>query len=927
MIMTNPEHIPTNDAMNNDLPNPTGVSNLNTPLYLWDHLFADQRGYLALFSGARGDDPRKLLACTERYFSWPDEAGPAVECALAESNRGRESYFCAHLLTEKRRIKENAAPFRALYVDGDGAFPGEGLPLPTAIIESSPGRLQMWWRLDSEVPPETGEDLNRRLAYAMGADKSGWDLTQLLRVPGTKNHKYPERPTVRFIGVEEESYSPAEMDRALPPAPNQTRNGHHINRDPDQPPVELGAEGLRVFRGEVPKVKAEGTGEVDRSATLMKIGRVLYDAGANRPALAAALRERDFALYKKYTNNRDGGEREYHRIVDKLEEEGRNTTVKWRSDSSREDKSKIASGSGVLEGKGNQADRLVGYALESGAELFMDHLGSPHVLVEGEAIMLSSRSHNWLRGLLWEAEGRSVSAEALKTAAGTLAAFAAASGKVHELHTRSAYSGGAVYYQLDKGRVVEVDRNGWRWVDDPPVIFRSIPNLKPLPDPERGGSLDVLEELINLKSDRDKRMLRAYTVTVPLPHIPRPMLQTTGAMGSGKTTAGRVVKRLLDPSVPETVRADGREFLQKASHSYIVMLDNLNSLPEWMVDTLCRLVTGDGDSKRALYTDDEDFIYQLKRAILLNGINAPTAHGDAQDRTLPVELERIPDNIRRSEEELWAAFKAEHPRILGAVFSALSETIRVRETLELPRRPRLADWGYYAASAYVAFGWGRDRFLKDWGNVVRVQNQGTLDGSPVAQALIEFMEHRDRWDGLATELHKELKTVAEDLGIDVQRDKMWPKSPLWLSRRLKEVIPLLTAMGVNVEVPNKRKKGTMVILTKGSPSKSNGGSKGGSNNEGGSKKGDTATEDPAQVSQPNPQAPNGGSRGSKVGCSYKPKPQDNKEAKTGLSPVDDPEKGAEDTPFPGLFKNTASTATRTCPHSEDEHTDEEWEEF
>jgi hypothetical protein len=243
MIMTNPEHIPTNDAMNNDLPNPTGVSNLNTPLYLWDHLFADQRGYLALFSGARGDDPRKLLACTERYFSWPDEASPAVECALAESNRGRESYFCAHLLTEKRRIKENAAPFRALYVDGDGAFPGEGLPLPTAIIESSPGRLQMWWRLDSEVPPETGEDLNRRLAYAMGADKSGWDLTQLLRVPGTKNHKYWERPTVRFIGVEEESYSPAEMDRALPPPRIKHATVTTLIATPISPQWNLGRKG------------------------------------------------------------------------------------------------------------------------------------------------------------------------------------------------------------------------------------------------------------------------------------------------------------------------------------------------------------------------------------------------------------------------------------------------------------------------------------------------------------------------------------------------------------------------------------------------------------------------------------------------------------------------------------------------------------
>ena len=118
-----------------------------------------------IFSGARVPDPRQLLACAEAYFSWPDEAGPAVESALAESNRGRESYFCAHLLTEKRRIKENAAPIRALHVGGDGAFPGEGLPQPTAIIESSPGRLQMWWRLDSEVSPETGEGLKHRLAY------------------------------------------------------------------------------------------------------------------------------------------------------------------------------------------------------------------------------------------------------------------------------------------------------------------------------------------------------------------------------------------------------------------------------------------------------------------------------------------------------------------------------------------------------------------------------------------------------------------------------------------------------------------------------------------------------------------------------------------------------------------------------------------
>jgi len=165
MILTNPEHIPSDEAMKNDLSCPSGISSLNMSLFLWHHLFADQRGRLALFSGVKRAGPRRLLARAERYSFCPDEAGSAVESALAESNKGRESYFCTHLHTEKRRIKENAAPLRSLYAGGDGAYPGEGLPQPTAIIECSLGCLQMWWRLDYEVPPETGEDLNRGIAY------------------------------------------------------------------------------------------------------------------------------------------------------------------------------------------------------------------------------------------------------------------------------------------------------------------------------------------------------------------------------------------------------------------------------------------------------------------------------------------------------------------------------------------------------------------------------------------------------------------------------------------------------------------------------------------------------------------------------------------------------------------------------------------
>jgi hypothetical protein len=35
---------------------------------------------------------------------------------------------------------------------------------------------------------------------------------------------------------------------------------------------------------------------------------------------------------------------------------------------------------------------------------------------------------------------------------------------------------------------------------------------------------------------------------------------------------------------------------------------------------------------------------------------------------------------------------------------------------------------------------GADLFLEDWEDVVKVQNQSTLDGSPVVQAIIRFMD-------------------------------------------------------------------------------------------------------------------------------------------------------------------------------------------
>jgi hypothetical protein len=178
-----------------------------------------------------------------------------------------------------------------------------------------------------------------------------------------------------------------------------------------------------------------------------------------------------------------------------------------------------------------------------------------------------------------------------------------------------------------------------------------------------------------------------------------------------------------------------------------------------------------------------------------------------------VELERIPDGERITEEELWERFEAEHPKLLRAFFGVLSEAIALKPSIKLSRRPRLADWAEYAAAVYEVMGWGAETFLEDWDEVVKVQNQATLDGSPVAQAVIKFMEDKDEYTGTSSDLHKKLEGVSESLGVSVVRDKAWPKSARWLWRRIKEVLPPLVGASIGATREH-TDKGTSIALRK-----------------------------------------------------------------------------------------------------------------
>jgi hypothetical protein len=86
-------------------------------------------------------------------------------------------------------LKDLVLPSRVMYQDLDEATPIECPLFPTLWWETSPGRYQAIWVLDVMMEPIDFAAYNRAMNRACNADPGTWDLTRLLRVPGSHNNK------------------------------------------------------------------------------------------------------------------------------------------------------------------------------------------------------------------------------------------------------------------------------------------------------------------------------------------------------------------------------------------------------------------------------------------------------------------------------------------------------------------------------------------------------------------------------------------------------------------------------------------------------------------------------------------------------------------------------------------------------------------
>jgi hypothetical protein len=171
-----------------------------------------------------------------------------------------------------------------IFADLDDGHTSEvGLP-PSLVIQSSPGHYHGYWFLDEPVDPALWEPHARGWTQELGADPGGWDLTQVLRMPNSLNHKYDPPAQVLLVQKNLDAVYPLD---AFPKAEVVIRGDESRPISDDAMTdsvfwraVELGTMPLSAIywvRATAEDIKA--LGKIDRSRVMWQVERSLFEAG------------------------------------------------------------------------------------------------------------------------------------------------------------------------------------------------------------------------------------------------------------------------------------------------------------------------------------------------------------------------------------------------------------------------------------------------------------------------------------------------------------------------------------------------------------------------------------------------------------------------------------------------------------------------
>ena len=381
-----------------------------------------------------------------------------------------------------------------------------------------------------------------------------------------------------------------------------------------------------------------------------------------------------------------------------------------------------------------------------------------------------------------------------------------------EVYNRIYNDGEKIVYELDPSNntCVVIDKDGISVNDEQDIFFHHsqyyAPQVMPIfDDKEKYKQLPkLIAKYFNLGNKDDIRLFTITLVSCFLgTKINHPLLSISGQKGSGKSCAIKLFCSLVDPKHVElgSMPKNRDDLSLKISESLVTDFDNMSYLSKEISDVLCRAVTGGVDTRRTLYMDKQQTIFDLKSIIVLDGVQIIIKEDDLLDRTIFFTLSRFKSEDLKTEEEIMKEFEKDKPIILGYCFSILHRAMQDEEPVDRSKTLRMADFYIWAIKIGRAMGYKETTIIRLLEKNKQEVNYETLMSDVTAQAVLNYMEYRDKAVEMkVSDFYAVLKEVARELHLDLSS---FPKQPNTLSRKLNSIKSNLEEEGIKYEIKNK----------------------------------------------------------------------------------------------------------------------------
>jgi hypothetical protein len=739
----------------------------------------------------------------------------------------------------KGRKTGNMQRVRAVWQEADrGDEPT--LPCePHIKVESSPGKYHQYILTDTDQLDEFAA-VQLRMVDDYGSDPNAKDLSRVLRLPGFYHQKNPQAPHLVKI-IHESGEQPLPWNKLKQSFPPVTHSG---NADkPKGTPTQLDNqdEVESALNALIPD---------DGYNTWLHVGMALHSTGGGEQAFklwdewsARGVYREGETAYKWSTFSDDGGITlktlfgfatdkgwKYHgkstvddpnAVQAKLDELAQLDAISYgqaRKAAAAElripvtilDKAVKQAQPDNGNGEGSTADELVNI-VNGCATLFVAEEGDGFATFDAgdhkETWGIDSEGfREWLGYKYFQQTGRAPGDSSLTTALNTLRGIAKHEGDELKVWLRCAPHQDGYLIDLcdEQWRAVYITPHGWQVLDQSPVIFTRTKNMSALPVPGDVRDFSKLWNYANV-SKEDRPFVAAWMVDACRPDTPYPPLELGGFYGHAKSSTQKAIRRVIDPSrvdlrvEPKTTE----DLLVAARNNHIVSLNNISHLSPARQDALCSISTGGGVGGRKFYTNSEESLFEIKRAVMINGIKTLATAPDLVDRTVRVELPKLV--AYRKESEMWAEYEKDHGVIFGGFLDLFARTLSILPSVEIRRPPRMADFAYLGEALFEAH-----KIAGGFTNVYAAKRQlaadKALEGSPVAQTIRAFIDARITWSGTMGDLYDQLSVLHTS-------PSAWPKSPRGLGDQLRVIAPAMAMLGFRIEFdPIRKNDGYHVLL-------------------------------------------------------------------------------------------------------------------